>query len=362
VVIAMAAVFERQPGHHNQPTSVSPMLVDRVTPLKYSSSEKRAWRDIMFSNTGDWMYSALDQIALGAPPPNWSKDGWVFAPINMDLLPATTKQRGKSQDDEQNSASVLVSTSNVTLETTAMRARLQCEAVPIHDDKWLTDEVAVLVSENNRTIKNISASTLNITGKMLPTRLFVNTSLETTTLTGPYRVLCCSNETEEAKSAVAYWSFVNGSTWISDSDLLWTGDVPIGDEWPSNILIKNIVGSAYTTTMTIYTNNLPSFYTPLQFKEVPGLQALDCKPIIEQTKARVKVARSSAEVLDFELLEEPQPRSDVWKLNFDIQKDAEQYKRSSLISRQATRPPPPPPTSGFLDVINSTTNYTAEIG
>jgi hypothetical protein len=356
----MAAVFERQPGHHNQPTSVSLMLVDRVTPLKYSSSENRAWRDITLSNTGEWMYSALDQIALGAPPPNWSKDGWVFAPINVDLLPATTKQqREKSQDDEQNSNSVLVSTSNVTLETTAMRARLQCEAVPIQDDKWLTDEAAVLVSENKQ-IKNISASTLNITGKMLPTRLFVNSSLQTTTLSGPHHVLCCSNATEEAKSAVAYWSFVNGSAWMSDSNFFWTGNVPSGDEWPSSILIKNIVGSAYTTTMTIYTNNLPSVYTPLQFKEVPELQALDCKPIIEQTKARVKVARSSAQVLDFELLGEPQPRLDVWKLDFDIQKDPEKNKPSSFTSRQATRPPPP--TSEFLDVINSTTNYTAEIG
>jgi hypothetical protein len=361
VVIAMAAVFERQPGHHNQPTSVSPMLVDRVTPLKYSSSENRAWRDIMLSNTGEWMYSALDQIALGAPPPNWSKDGWVFAPINMDLLPATTKQqREKSQDDEQNRNSVFVSTSNVTLETTAMRARLQCEAVPIQDDKWLTDEVAVLVNENKGTFENISASTLNITGKMLPTMLFVNSSLQTTTLSGPHHVLCCSNATEEAKSAVAYWSFVNGSAWMSDNDLFWTGNVPIGDEWPSSILIKNIVGSAYTTTMTIYTNNIPSVYTPLQFKEVPGLQALDCKPIIEQTKARVKVARSSAQVLDFELLGEPQPRSDVWKLDFDIQKDSERYKPRSFTSRQATRPPPP--TSAFLDVINETTQYTAEIG
>lgn len=272
----------------------------------------------MMTETGDWMYNALDQIVLGASPPDWSKDGWVFTPIDMDLLPAEEKRKQeKPRDGQQSDASLLASTSNVTLDTTAMRARLQCERVAIQDDTWFTDELASMIEERGSQIKNMSASTLNITGNLLPRTLFANTSFDTTVLSGPYRVLCCANETEEANSAVAYWSLANEYKWWTRSGRQWTGNVPAGDDWPSHFVIKNIVGPAYTTAVKVYTNNMPSIYNPIQFKEVPSIQALDCKPVIEQAEARVMVARSSAQVLDFKLLEEPRPRSDVWKLEFD---------------------------------------------
>lgn len=79
--------------------------------------------------------------------------------------------------------------------------------------------------------------------------------------------------------------------------------------------------------MTIYTNNQPSVFTPLQFEEVPAIQMLECKPVIEQAQARVTVARSSGQVMDFKLLEEPRPRSDAWGKRFDVDQSTGENKK-----------------------------------
>jgi hypothetical protein len=352
----MAAVFERQPGHYNQSTSISPMLADRLTPLVVKDGGPfGSWATPMMSLTSDWMYDALDQIVLDTPPPDWSKDGWVFAPIDVNLLPAVMKAQNKtSRGDQQRDVSLLSSASNVTIDTTAMRARLQCEKVSIQGDEWFTDELAAFIEDQSHNTDNLTASNLNITGKLLPQRLFENSSFDTTVLARSYRVLCCSNKTEDANSAVAYWSFANTSAWWSEETYGWTGYVPTGDNWPSHFVIKNIVGSAFTKEMTMYTNNIPEVYKPLQFKEVPSIQALDCKPIIEQAQAKVTVARSSGHVLDFKLLEEPHPRSDVWKLDFDIEPDKKSER--DVLSRQATAPPT---TSNLID---AGTEYTVKMG
>jgi hypothetical protein len=353
VVIAIAAVFERDPGVYSQSAAVSRMTTARITPLTY---EKRgrpsdlSLASIMTGVTGDWMYSALDQMVLGSQSPAWSRDGWVFAPVDLSLLPAvTSRHRENPQGNQQSDASLLASASNVTLDTMAMRARLQCKEVPIQGDTWLTDEVAALVGSNTGLITNMSATNLNITGKMLPSRLFVNTTYSTPVFATPQRILCCANETSSQASAVAYWSFTNETAWWaqSTSDELWTGLVPTGDDWPSGFMIKWITGPAYTTKTTIYTNNLPSIYTPLQFSEAPSIQALACKPVIEQVRASVTVARSSAQVLDFKLLGERQPRSDVWKLAFTnvVQPPLRPYET------------PKPPY-----LLQEQTNYTVEMG
>jgi hypothetical protein len=89
--------------------------------------------------------------------------------------------------------------------------------------------------------------------------------------------------------------------------------------------------------MTIYTNNLSSVYTPLQFTEVPSIQTLACKPIIEQVQVSVIIARSSAQVLDFKLLGEPQPRSDAWKLGVsNVVQPSDLYGRPSYQLQKRT--------------------------
>jgi hypothetical protein len=264
----------------------------------------------MLSVTGDWMYNALDQLVLDAPQPPWTSDGWVLSPVDLHSLPVYTKRQQKTGLGTQKSdASLLSSGSNVTLETTAMKARLECETVPIPDNTWLTDEVKAIEKEAGGTIKNISVEHLNLTGALLPIRLFENTTYDTTTFASPERVLCCLNETAGSESAVAYWS---QSFSLKNENLL------VDEDSPSNFSIKWIVGPATTTTMTIYTNNQPSVFTPLQFEEVPAIQMLQCKPVIEQAQARVTVARSSGQVVDFKLLEEPRPRPDAWGKRFDI--------------------------------------------
>jgi hypothetical protein len=154
-------------------------------------------------------------MVLGAQPPAWSRDGWVFAPVGLSLLPAiTSRHHEKPQGDQQNDTSLFASASNVTLDMRAMRARLQCKKVRVQDDTWLTDEIATLISSRlSIPINNLSATNLNTTGKMLPSRLFVNTRYSTPVFATPERILCCANETSSNQtgkmSAVAYWPFAN---------------------------------------------------------------------------------------------------------------------------------------------------------
>jgi hypothetical protein len=48
------------------------------------------------------------------------------------------------------------------------------------------------------------------------------------------------------------------------------------------------------------------------FTEVPSLQALNCRPVIELAEADVTVDYTTGVVQDFTILGEPQPNSQPW--------------------------------------------------
>ena len=321
----MAATFERQPSVYVQEITIDRPLAPREEPLVYQhrtdDSHFELLTTMMKTSTGDWMYTALDELTLGAPPPSWSQDGWSFTPVDLHLLPNTTlhqstgKQKNKHHDTER-----IFSASNVSITTRAIKAELDCQSIVLagmlpfssNDTNHFIAEVEDFLDE--------PPDDINITGYVLPRSIFDGTDYKTTVSNTPRRVVCCANETADSQQAVvAYWSHMNpdlwwgNSTWPGNS---WAGLGPL--KWPGKIMVKWIVGPAETSRFDIYTNGLPTNHTLMYYTEPPEIQLLSCEPRIIAADARVTVARISGQVLDYSILEEPQPISEPWDAAYEF--------------------------------------------
>ncbi|KAF2129747.1 hypothetical protein P153DRAFT_366257 [Dothidotthia symphoricarpi CBS 119687] len=320
LIIAMAAVFEKQAGIYTRPMTIDRALATRQDHLTYQhtnvSTDANLLQHIMRTETADWLYSALDQLTLQAQSPAWSLDGWSFTPIVIESVPDTSLRQGsRNQDYDEESSELFFSAANVSLTTSAIRARLECNRITPTDSSWYNmNETAILEAELSKSVRNMTGH-LNVTGYVLPRTIFDKDTYQTTIFTTPSRVFCCANGTDDgANSAVGYWSHTDPDQWWADRSE-WTGFGP--KSWPGNFTIKWIVGPATTSNLTIYTNSEASYYKLMQFTEIPALEILTCKPVIEQTDARVTIARSSSQVLDFELLGDPQRQHEIWNMDFD---------------------------------------------
>ena len=321
VIISMAAIFERDLGVVTQVVDIDQSYATRREPLTYAMSSAQTDADVlqptMLHSTSDWLYSALDQILLQTPPPAWTRDGWAFAPIALGSLPNMTIRANKGNTKpDKDEPTLLSSSANASFVTTALRARLQCESIPTTDPSWFPRNA---VNDLNSSYPN-TARRLNSTGYLLPKIIFNNTSYNTSISANQARVFCCHNETDDVgRSAVAYWSHTNPEQFfqpdiVSQQSYVWNGRGP--SHWPGNFTIKWMVGPTVKSKMTIYTDSAPGDYNVMQFKEVPSMQFLNCKPVIEQSNAKITVARSSGEVLNYRLLDAPQPQNDAWTAHF----------------------------------------------
>lgn len=329
----MAAMFERGPGittniaHLNSPYSIrqgSLTYNHTLNPYYYRgngySGQAPFLQDAMRFTTSDWMYSALDQITLDSQQPQWSRDGWSFSPVDVASLQSLRNvdhlNLSKSQD---NAHSPYVSLANSTLTTSALRARLQCDKVVTENPSWFDkNEVDLFPSENSTEATEIRDK-LRRAGYVLPHTVFNNTVHETSIFSRTSAIQCCSNETDpEGRASVGYWSQMNTSAWWGfDASLgmsAWVGYGP--DTWPPHFAVKWITGPTTTTNITAYTNGAPSDYKIMQFKEVPPMAFLSCKPVIEAADAKITLAYGTGQVLDFEVLGEPQEQLHPWSAHF----------------------------------------------
>jgi hypothetical protein len=156
--------------------------------------------------TSDWLYSALDQISLDSEQPAWSRDGWSFAQVDdVRSLPPVRNFSASGASNAQLAAGVLlVSTTNLTLTTVALRARLECSNVDTKSTPWFTkNEVDLFSTIENSTEAKAVTDRLNRTGYILPGTIFGNSSRQTSVFSRTSTVICCSNETDPAgRSAV----------------------------------------------------------------------------------------------------------------------------------------------------------------
>lgn len=329
----MAAIFERGPGITTLSASVNSSHALRQSPLTYNhtlnfyytlgstySGQAPFLQDTMRIMTSDWMYSALDQITLDSPQPAWSRDGWSFTPVDLESLPFVSHSNGFNDTASKGSTGALsASVTNLTLTTSALRARLQCESVETKDPSWLEENEVDLFPRENSTEAKDARDRLRRAGYILPHTVFNGTAHETSIFSRTSTIQCCSNETDASgRAAVGYWSQMNASAWWGFDATLgfsaWTGYGP--DVWPPNFAVKWIAGPTTTTNVTVYTDGAASNYKIMQFKEVPPMAFLSCKPVIETAHAKLVLAHGSGQVLDFEILDEPQEQLEPWAAHF----------------------------------------------
>jgi hypothetical protein len=315
VVIAMSALFERQHGvflHTVQANRlVEPRQIPYLTQEYYNNraTSGAGKPDIpgriltsLFSNAQtNWMYSATIQLALDGIEPPWSKEGWSFTPVTLPNLPDAS-----NASNIQNLGTTKASTQtiNVTMSTQAMKARLDCSPIPETNDTstWL-EKVSLEKLRNSSRSTHQDQIVYDLTSNMFSRDY-------TSLLTHPGRISCCLNASTKQYPqplAVGYWSS--------------TGDVQrwpnANRQWPMNLTVKWLRGPAapWPTELNISRLDSNGYFFPrskFMFTEVPSLQALNCRPVIELAEADVTVDYTTGIVEDFTILSEPQPNSQPW--------------------------------------------------
>lgn len=271
------------------------------------------------SNT-DWLYNALDDITLNTPTRPWTRDEWVFTSVNVTdrYDPSVSYVGTQGQSEAGNEATSFTSSFNVSLITSALRSRLECEAVTVSGPAWLDNVQSVY---KNRFDKSV-------TGHVLPMTVSTTGGFSAPIFSAPRRLACCTNGTDKGKqSVVAYWSS-NNSLYDEQPAISVDPDDPenikVASRWTKDFAIKWIVGAAASidvpgTESNFVSNTIGTANeTVLYFTEEPQMAIMSCTPIIEQANASITFARDTSQILKYELLDGPQPAIGAWEYAYDV--------------------------------------------
>lgn len=188
---------------------------------------------------------------------------------------------------------------NVTFQTTAIRALLQCTPIEqvTNTSTWLEEVTANDIPDINDTANLTGLSK----GYILRQLLFENTSAST-----GVDGTCCGNGTRSnpQKAVNGDWSALTMENLSPDGYSLW----PFTDRtWPIPFVTKWVVGNPIRLVNTRGNTNSQLF-----FQDPPVLQAAICKPTIEQAEAKVIVDPETGSVYSSELKSTPQPIQSPW--------------------------------------------------
>ncbi|KZM27144.1 uncharacterized protein EKO05_0004684 [Ascochyta rabiei] len=328
-IISVAAVFERRTVIHTQATQdmdieVLHLLTTRQKPFEFGiglGQRPFYLSDALLgtSNT-DWLYSALDEITLNTHMLPWTGDEWIFTPVNLTGWDDRSESyvATQSQSGSRNEAASFTSSFNVSLTTSALRSRLECEVVTVSSSGWLDDVQSVYPNRFDKSA----------TGYVLPMTVSPGGDFAAPIFSAPRRLACCTNGTDKGKqSVVAYWSS-NSSLYDQQPaisvDPDEAEDTRVSSGWTKDFAIKWIVGSAASTIVPGTESNFLSNSigtaneTVLYFPEEPQTSIMRCTPIIEQTNASITFARDTKQVLKYKLLDEPQPAIGAWDYAYDV--------------------------------------------
>ncbi|KAF2146972.1 uncharacterized protein K452DRAFT_337305 [Aplosporella prunicola CBS 121167] len=239
----------------------------------------------------NWLYSATIQATLNGSEPAWSRDGWSFIPLDLSKIPVSTKLQTDSN-------LTMALATNASLTTTAIRGRLECS--PYEE----LNNISAWITEHHRTSDELSwkvgyevgHDSEDDSGHYL---------LDTSILGSPAWPLCCDNDTKhlDKGSAIGYWS---PNTWVYENS-----------QHSMNFTTKWIYGKESSLIQDTYDEE---FY--LLFQEVPSMEALHCKPIIEKATAHISINRYSSRVEQFEILDQPVADDEAWEYVWLEQKDS----------------------------------------
>ncbi|KAI4864223.1 hypothetical protein F4820DRAFT_458947 [Hypoxylon rubiginosum] len=338
--IAMSSLWDRGPGTVSSTMEIPRQLQLRNVPLLStgtlpSSPSSRSYKvgaiSSLFSNMRtSWIFGAAVQLSLNGSEPPWSSDGWNFVPSDLSLIP-----QEKLQNVKNDTAQLGLST-DITLETPAIRGRLECSQYDFlsNTSMWLTER-----NLKDAEIWNITASP-NILSRGYELGLPIEKldvsaySLQQTTFflnpppgvydgrsnfSGDYtsffvdsrRLQCCQNTTNEeiGESSVGYWSF-NQPNGTSYPDVATT--------WPANFTVKWIRGRPIEGYKMAGEWPSDDARTHMIWAEKPQMTAINCMPVIETANASVTVNAADGRVLDFQILDTPRPDEFAWTDDFTI--------------------------------------------
>jgi hypothetical protein len=200
----MSVFFERQPGMLESSIRATRTIEPRQIPFLHPDTVLSNYIDVeltvpdtVFSNSFDvnadvplhpsgaetirsiiaksftnfasnWLYSATIELALSGIEPPWSKDGWSFNPGFFSALPDTANPTKLQKVGElAENATPFLSTVNVTLQTTAMRARLDCSSI----EEDIASVSYWLQTVHFKRLSNVTSG-LNTTGFELTQNMF----------------------------------------------------------------------------------------------------------------------------------------------------------------------------------------------
>ena len=314
----------------------------------YSSSYRgEALRESFTNQTTSWMYGANIQLTLNGSEPPWSSHGWSFAPVDLSTIPTRTLQNiGDDSANGQESGAPAPSSTLATLDTTAMRARLDCTPYDPFENTsiWMTKQDLTNSSywnssanpsnlESAYELGTIACSTDNPNiglGMLCGTAGGINVS--TTFYVQPPQLSCCENRTDDeyGPASVGYWSANRSPGVLFPS---------VTDEYPFNLTVKWIYG---TPQEGFVMANASSESRKLLWHEPPKMTALNCRPIIETANARVTVDIASLQVQNYSLTSDPVPDTKAWTDLFtthisdeDLASDLDGYPINVTVSHGA---------------------------
>jgi hypothetical protein len=327
VTVSMSALFERQATNVSRSIILERILEIRQIPItteirtvsssRYSHDPREdPYRvlDTLLSNPPkNWLSGAAIQLSLNGTSLPWTLDGWSFLPLDISRVPGSSSiQKPAGVDDEK---SVLHPT-NVTLRTSALRARLECNTVPEigNPSSWLVHPTKSNVPPMEK---------YNFTGVedfyLLNGTIFNGSPSNTSAFVDGNEIVCCANGTAEdpQRAAIGYWS---------PTEPLQSLDAYA--QWPFPIVTKWIVGKPQ-----VLKDHSTAHNQLLVFKEIPLMQAARCMPIIESAEMTVVVDKVTNIVHSYELHGTVSAEESAWSEAFirhDISNGTAHYNTSYL--------------------------------
>lgn len=325
--------FESQALRHLQLRQVPKIFIgyQSMSPHDGNTAAADILTNLFTKLRTNWLYSASIALSLNASDPPWSQKGWSFVPVDFESsslqnnpkLQAYLKHQTSSAYTESDLAVPRINT-NVSLDTAAIRARIDCTPhdTTTHPELWLTLHDLSNSSKWNpgtvplgldrawelgygagpsgapgheQFIFANNTTTFDPSELVRYTSFFANKKL----------ITCCagnSSDTPIGEASVGYWS-PNLNKY----------------ERERNFTVKWIHGSTVSgirETQNANWHNDDTTYSRLLWSAPPKMAALNCAPIIEMTNASVVVDYSSGRILNFtikdNIIDDPFAWSDVF--------------------------------------------------
>lgn len=293
----MSALWNREPGSLVRSMVIPRQLELRIVPEIFVVPSRQSFTDTILPSVikavygnflTSWLYGATVELAYNATTPAWSSENWSFVPLDLTAIPvsasAHTSSDLGSQKRQRNTSVTPLLSSNVTVETPALRGRLQCTPVDLqfNTSTWLK-----AVNFTNDRLWNSTIS---------PPGLGIGYELQLWA-TPKGSLACCGNETDgiPGQAAVGYWDeyYPNDqsrrTSVIPRINVGWIVGQPLGR------LLSDIQGNAHWFWM-----------------DIPKTVMLDCAPIVESANARVTVNLANGTVEQYTILDEPTNFTGAW--------------------------------------------------